>query len=338
MVSPVIVYPMTVNDYYDVRNFVLYHGSEEAVRFSYMDLEERENTIYASVPYVMHGDLSEYTPDSDSINEALSDFYKMVFIGVKEMRPTRAVRERYGVSESSAAHTVYFEFDANYEDDNGATQTQAMSFNLYFSDVLENGNYYCYSDYSNLIVEIDGSSLTFLDWELTDWVDESIVETHLAHLVDVKIETANGEIHYELDNSATDQSQGVSANDQVIYMTTDFTDGTANFSGEITNVNGFRNFYQTLLYASLEGTLPEEARREAETQKNWIMTLEYTVDDGVNPVETKELKFYRYTSRKAFMTLNGQGAFYMLTDRVEKFWDDSIRVMNGEEVDPTAKH
>ena len=48
-------------------------------------------------------------------------------------------------------------------------------------------------------------------------------------------------------------------------------------------------------------------------------------------------KFYRISSRKAYITVNGNGGFYVYSSRVEKFITDAQRFFNKEIIDPTAK-
>ena len=53
--------------------------------------------------------------------------------------------------------------------------------------------------------------------------------------------------------------------------------------------------------------------------------------------KTVVYKFYSLTSRKAYITVNGNGGFYVLPGRLEKFVSDAQRFFNNEIIDPTAR-
>ena len=49
-------------------------------------------------------------------------------------------------------------------------------------------------------------------------------------------------------------------------------------------------------------------------------------------------RFYQYTERKAYMTINGQGVFYILNDRVQKLITDAGKAVDGIEIEATSKN
>lgn len=99
----------------------------------------------------------------------------------------------------------------------------------------------------------------------------------------------------------------------------------------------YRDFYQTLLVATIvdtyEMTDEEEAALLADASKH-LMTMTITDTEGV----VKEYRFYRLTSRKAYISINGSGGFYVMTDRVEKIVSDVQKFMNDQPIDSTAKN
>ena len=64
-----------------------------------------------------------------------------------------------------------------------------------------------------------------------------------------------------------------------------------------------------------------------------LLTLNMTDTNG----KTIEYKFYSLTARKAYITVNGNGGFYVTPGRVQKFISDTQRFFNNEMIDPTAK-
>ena len=49
-------------------------------------------------------------------------------------------------------------------------------------------------------------------------------------------------------------------------------------------------------------------------------------------------RFYQYTERKAYMTINDQGVFYILNDRVQKIITDAEKAVTGDPIEATAKN
>jgi len=99
----------------------------------------------------------------------------------------------------------------------------------------------------------------------------------------------------------------------------------------------FRLYYQTLLNSTIEGsyamTPEEESALLADEQKK-LATLTVTFTDGTQ----REICFYQKTSRKSYITINGQGGFYVLPDRVNKIVSDAQRFFALEIIEPNAKH
>ena len=65
-----------------------------------------------------------------------------------------------------------------------------------------------------------------------------------------------------------------------------------------------------------------------------ILTMKVTDTDG----GVKEMKFYRLTARKAYLTVNGEGGFYVMTDRVEKIISDSQKFFSNTPIDAMSKN
>ena len=98
----------------------------------------------------------------------------------------------------------------------------------------------------------------------------------------------------------------------------------------------------TFLYAKLIGAyeLSEEEKATVLTDENLLMTVEITNRETI-ALDSKETvdvyKFYKLTSRKAYITVNGNGGFYVYTNRVEKFITDAQKVFALEDIEPTDK-
>lgn len=106
------------------------------------------------------------------------------------------------------------------------------------------------------------------------------------------------------------------------------------------STNLFRSFYETLLYASISDSYVVDAETEAQivTDENLLLTLTLVTAPDSEHTEETVFKFYRLTNRKAYITVNGNGGFYVLNDRVEKFVSDAQRFFAGQLIDATAKN
>ncbi len=144
--------------------------------------------------------------------------------------------------------------------------------------------------------------------------------------------------------------------DSVMYMYVDVKTGAWGiasrelFSGDIrvtatedggklqkVDTTYFRHFFQTILYASLEGdcTLTEEEmaalRAKPDSEAQLVLTI--TLED-----KTLTYRFYQYSERRSYITVDGVGSFYILSDRVDKIWGDAEKIIDGIDVDPKAKN
>ena len=446
-VTPSITYPMTMNTYFDVEKFVVLKKDMSAendykavVGFDYIDLAVRENTMEVNIPYVFLKDfeLAGYMASNDNINACLQALYQPSFVEVKKLSPTIDDLVKYGIAFEDGVdeegekkydllpeYSISFNYDAL--DDKGNVIETINNF-IYISAPNEAGNYYVYTDiystkdsgaqkelmYSlDMVVEVAGHSLEFLNWDRYDWINASYVNLNIAYCDKITINdhTTGYNATFDLDNSASDMSENVNSSDLIIHATDSNGNETTTFaklevtdesgnrwvitateikcyssvgnelkiksayydynvmgkqvrvnSGEIKCGDGrrvtvnantieirgtenttivrydtslFRSFYQTLLYASISDSyvVTDEEEAAIVTDENLLLTM------TVNDTEGNEFvyRFYKLTSRKAYITVNGNGGFYVLTNRVEKFVSDAQRFFAYELIDATAK-
>ena len=111
----------------------------------------------------------------------------------------------------------------------------------------------------------------------------------------------------------------------------------------------FKRFVQSLLSASMEGSadLTEEEMIALRNlpDSNCVLKLTAIMDDGQGTTKYAVYRFYRYTERRAYMTVEvldspddtgsstaGQGSFYVLNSFCQKLIADAYRFMEGTEV------
>lgn len=345
LVTPMVVYPMTLTTYFDVDNFTLmqydYEGAAAAgidlskenptpeeqaaaeqfvkimTSFKYIDLTERENTERSSIPYVMStlSGLSEYDAHSTHIDYCLQSFYNMTFLGVKKLGLTEKAMADYDLTDPR--YVIYMDF-------------QDMEHWIYISDMTERGTYYMACDLFNMVVEVDRANLPFLTWNEFDWVESTLLQLNLAFVDHIKIDSDRYDVTFKMDNSASDQSKTVSSADIVV------TADTGANTNQPVDTENFRDFYKTILYASMEGLCELTEEEMAEYRKSGTPDLVMTIKS----LSGREIvyRFYQYTERKAYMTINDQGVFYILNDRVQKLITDAEKAVLGEPIEATAKN
>ncbi len=181
-VTPMISYPLGMMTYADVQNFVVRKmetdrddkGSpiyKPVVSFSFKDISERDNTIWAAYPYYFDDvdfmdeirSMKGYTPHTNNISSALRNLYEPEFVDVIRLNPTNEELVRYGLYETlcdqagnpildekgnvqySPASQYTLAFDHTIEDEENPKLSYTHSHDILISKKNELGNYYVYT-------------------------------------------------------------------------------------------------------------------------------------------------------------------------------------------------
>lgn len=322
--------------------------------FSYIDMDDRSDTLYSSLPYRMSSDyMKGYLPNSDNIGSVLQSLYSMQFDRVAVLAPTEEELETYGLD--MPAHDFSFIYK----------NAEGQEFNNHFivSHKTEEGQYYAYSETFDMILVIDESQMPYLEWEEIDWYEREYFLFNIAHVQSIRLEGAGvtSPISFTLDNSKSDQSQGMNSEKLEVYANGTLMD----YSLTVTKPSGsqatetasynFRRFFQALLTASMEGnaelTAEEMAALRQTPDEDCLLKLTICADDGKGETTNLCYRFYRYTERKAYFTVevlssptdagdpqNAQGVFYVLRSFCDKLIADAYRFMEGTEIVVDSKN
>ena len=425
----------------------------ELVAFSYVDMSERENTSRHHEAYRFDEgsspaySLKGYKPNANHISDCLAAIYEPNYVGIHTFMVTDEALVETGLYKIAtnpdgtpkldddgkpvyvidADYMLTFYYSPRDEEENKLTPVQNI---VMISGPNEDGNYYAFTqiytknskgDYEyaynlDMIVELDGFSMTFLTWESTDWVSENYISMDIVFCGSIKLETKDYSASFTLDNSLSDQTNGknsdllsvtgsdskghtattfaqkvlrdkygytwiISAEAIQVYTATGIkqeytsihyeknsldrqvqvdTVGIECENGDVVYVEAdaivtrkpdgtverevryhttlFRSLYRTFTFASIKDTYPlddwsAEDKAALLSDENCFMTLTFVAADG----EEYVYRFYKLTSRKAFMTLNGNGEFCVSPQRLEKFVTDCERFFNLEIIDDTGK-
>ena len=187
--------------------------SKKVCDFSYLDLEERENTMYSSMSYKTDSEYMQgYYPNFDNVNDALYSLYSLTPLRTVKLDPDADTMEEYGVLEP--AFIVSYYYDETDEENNTYTVYNRVSI----SKKSTEGIYYAYGEimtknaegeyeylYTPMILEVYESAVPFLEWSDVDWYDSYFVQLNIAHIQDAIYSWGENKIKFSIDNSATSQ-------------------------------------------------------------------------------------------------------------------------------------
>lgn len=340
--------------------------SRKVTAFSYVDMEQRENSLYSSYPYRMAtAYMAGYRPNADNISKMLQNLYSMSFDAVKALGPTAEQLQEYGLSEPA------FDISFVYTDADGVEHGNHVTFSAKTAE----GKYYAFADEYDMIVEIDESMVPFLSWKDIDWYDRDYFQYNIAHIKEIRLDgtairaldskyrTSAGDVVFRLDNTASDQSGGTNSDKLVSYinglsmayeMELIRVTGTPEM---MTGTDNFRRFVQSLLTASIEGeaglTAEEMASLRTTDDSDCYLKITFTLDDGQKDPQKANLvyRFYRISERRCYMTVetlatpdapsspeNGQGMFCVLRSFCDKLAADVTRLYDRIQVYPDSKN
>ena len=207
-VTPLVTYPMEMNNYFDVQTFTIWNGEtflripEDAteeelenydldpiVSFTYWDLDERTGTFYANTPYVLSYP-EGYVADDASIDNCLQAFYTLSPKRVVKLGVTEEVLKEYGLDEPE--FVIYFTFQGEIE------------HLIFVSEETDEGTRYLTSGIYDFIVEVDRSQLGFLGYTKNEWVNDMYFSMNLAWATKVEIESNGVTYTFLLNNSLSD--------------------------------------------------------------------------------------------------------------------------------------
>ena len=301
MITPILTLPMEQNDYFMIDKFTLMRGKDIALQITYLD-EEEQKAAAAITAYKMLAP-ANYSVNSTNYITALESLMNFVGKSTLVYKPTTEQLSEYGISE--AAFSIHYTYG-------GIDQS------VIFSEKNENGNYYAYSLLFDLITEVDGEKLAWLEWDTVKWIDYPVFMMNINDIKSIKIESDTAIYNFKLD--------GV---DKELTV-------TEQKSGTARDVSLFRKFYHVLLTIHMQDYVYEDLDTEAiETLvagDNLYLTLTIETRAG----QTTVYKFYPYSTRRAYYTVNGEGEFYVLRDKVTKVITDAEKLMAGEVIDPEA--
>ncbi len=211
IIKPKILPYTSINTYFDVTDFVISTLNHDKlhdailsdtkedddayrdiwVNFSYQDIEERRNSAYSTIPYIMGAcELYGYTINSDSVDRVLKAMMDMTCIGVRKLGVDYSSLIKYGLDEPE--YVIRYNITSN-----GLTPV------LFISKLTPNNTYYVYSEMYDMIVEVDRSSLPFLTWSDDLWLTKDMYTAGISFCDKIKLESGEWWAAFDIEMSQT---------------------------------------------------------------------------------------------------------------------------------------
>lgn len=343
-VTPVLTKAMKVGNYFDVHNFIYWNDPtpysdpfsvRPAATFDYMDLEERNATEFQYVPYYTFG---EYTTTDMFGNKVKHDVTpKIGSYYVNEYSVDSLLYSLYSLPSATegvkvVSLTANAEARAKYGLDNPHYRMRYTfggdTLEILFSAKTENDTYYAKSAVYDIILEIDASYFRYFDYKDVKWLSYDFIQFNIAFCKEVEVIAKDVHYTFACDNSGSKVDSEKINSDGLIVKLKD--------TGALVDTDQFRNFFMTLLLTKVEGEsdITDEQANELLANENKLMlTLKYKTKH-----RDVTIKFYRYSERRAYITINGVGGLYILVPQVEKVISDAQKVLTGEPINSESKN
>lgn len=302
LVTPQAVYPMGVATYTMVEQFSFrkanFDSGEKKIvssntitEFSFVSLTERENTLYSSTPYWIPSDsetqlLRGYELNSNNVSTVLSNLYSMQFLSCVKLSPSSEDLKTYHLDGD--IYLLSYLFDPNIA--NGGSGSYIPNMLMISQKQVNDPTfgqdvYYIYSVLYDMIVAVDPYYVSFAEWEQSAWYNPYFFQNNIAYVRELHYAIGDKQYDFILDNSATDQTNGVSSTEIKILCPqyTGSADHVLNYTLQVdeptdtgtfktktyTALDNFRRFYSRLLWYTVEGDV-----NAAEFKASTGMTVE----------------------------------------------------------------
>ena len=346
LLTPILTYPIEDNTYLtNISQIVILKNGELFAKIQYQDTEANVPGVEqygVTVPYVVTAPV-EYDASTQKMTSLLGQIVNMTgselleyniydVVKLKDengdpvldengeedydyvMKPE--IAEKYGFV--NPAHDVYY----TYRSETEGNMDVIVSISEKQRDEDGTEYYYVASMLFDTIARMDASSLSFLDWPLMDYLDKPVFSVNIDKVSRIKITAADKSYDFELTGTGDDLVAVETANGRTSFKGDDKDVGTNR------GIRNFRKFYQTILSINREDFVEEPAEEE----KALLLTLEVTFRDK----SVRTYRFYSYSERRCFMTINDKGEFYVLRSMIRKLVSDADKLLSYVAVDPNA--
>ncbi len=187
---------------------------------------------------------------------------------------------------------------------------------LYFSDINENGNYYCYSIIvmesdgketkisTDIIAEVSTETAEWLEWDIVDYFEQYLLSMFIDHIDTLTLTFDGEEYKFDFHKDDSNKLEQVTINGREVDLQT------------------FRRLYISIIRINLKGEYEQGDGTPSEMLRIKV--------DSVS--RSPEIVFYRVTTSKAFYTIDGEGRYYVLVDEINTIKNNVGLLLAGKEI------
>ena len=303
--------------------------------------------------YFAYSALREYVKNEDGSETVVMTYSSNMIVEIEsysleflEWEPTDWVNSSYingnlgyvsKIELSAGDYNATFELDNSRSPENEDGTVNANYLKILASDSSgrsrETFNIKTYSDVNGQLWVITASDIRIMDLSTQE-----------------ALRMPSGTAYYEnnkLGKQALCSNEYITCKGYKVEVTADYIrEYATNERGEIVSLTQeiarydtdlFRLYYETLLYATIVDAYEPDEEELEKILSQEILTLTITTTDK-NGSKTNTYSFYRISSRKAYITINGKGGFYVYKNRVDKFLSDAQKFFDGQPIAPTEKN
>lgn len=337
-ITPILAYGANENNYPEVENFYVYEytydeegkpSAEMITALTYWPYEERENTEYQTQTYKMIDEaFAAYIPESTAVTTTMERLAALENAKVVKLGVSDKVLAEYGLDTPKTL--LSYDFKAPV-----GNKVYFMQNRFWFGEMTERGTYYVFPDSKisedgktylpltaqDFILEVGAADLSFLRWDKVDWVEAYYFHINIMLMEQMEIDTPKGKIVFDFEIGKDDVEKI-----------------TATMNGESRgiHVRQFKELYRHMLYGVLFGETEkteDELKALTENKDKWQLTyrVKTKATDKTSGVDNT-YAFYQLGESNSYLTINGTGEFYVLTNDVKTTVDYAMRLWNGEPI------
>lgn len=293
LLLPYVTIPIAQNEYFYIDKFQYFRDGE-----LFFQVDQGVPEDGAIIKYeMMHP--APYKPSSENYDSVLRTFISFIGESVVETDINEETLKKYGIDKMS--HRLKFDY-------------KGTEYDVIFSAKNENGKYYVLSQQFGSIVEVnpynenDPSYMQFLEWGLIKFVDKPIFSKNINDVASITMEYTDESTGKARKSVYVLEGEG--ADDVFVIKATDAAKG---MTDKKLDTKKFRQFYKSILYVEIQNEEVMPAGVDP------MLTMTIKMDKG----QVYKYDFYFTSTRRCFFTVNGEGNFFILREKVLKLIKDN---------------
>ncbi len=300
LLLPILTGGIEAGNYFYVDHFTIKHYGEDFLSCRNLTSEELSEMETTAQAQAITVIPNGYSL-STNYDETLQMLVSCEGESVAAIGVTDEHLEEYGLKDEP--YTISYDYNG-------------FEFELTVSEPTEDGYYYVATKMFDLIVKVPAADFEFLSWGLLQWIEPYVFSRSISFVESIEIESDELTETFRFTHRPGDDPSLIVVGDEC---------------GQIRDIPNFREFYKTLLYTKIYDYAPEDVEV---TEDDCV--LKFTVRTlGGN---VTEYAFYRYSTRRCLLKINGEGQFYLFFDTANKIISDAGKAISGEPIDSLDKN